>query len=125
MRADAPSGLWSLSEYAKLPPYDRETPDQPRLLFMCHQKDGSLCAGWVGVGVAAEGPRQLLALRLGFALGRVAASVFDYVSPVPLHASFARSAEHGVRDLNRRSARTVRVSERLVRKGVATDQETR
>jgi len=125
MRADAPSGLWSLSEYAKLPPYDAETFNQPPRLFMCHQKDGNLCAGWVGVGLAAAGPHQLLALRIALATGRIVRSVLDYVSPVPLHPSFRASAEHGVRDLNHRSARTVRVADRLVRKGVATDQESR
>jgi len=121
MRADAPSGLWSLDEYAKLPPYDAPTGEQPPRLFMCHQKDGSLCSGWVGVGVQAPPDRDLLALRIALLSGRVDPSVLDHVSPVPLHPSFVASAEHGVRDLNRRSARTRRMSARLVRKGVATD----
>lgn len=71
-RKDVPSGIWHPDEYAKLPAYDRETPFQPTSLFMCHQRDGCLCGGWL----MTHDRRHLLALRI--AAGRIDPAVFDY-----------------------------------------------
>ena len=59
-RKDVPSGIWAKSEYDKLPRYDGETWEQDPKAFMCHQRDGCLCGGWL----ACHSPRHLLALRL-------------------------------------------------------------
>lgn len=87
-RRDVPAGIWDASEYAKLPPYDGETWDQPPALFFCHRNDGHLCAGWVGCHDADH--------LLAFRLHRVDPSAFDHVSPVPLFASGAEAAAHGL-----------------------------
>ena len=102
-RRDAPSGLWDVREYEKLPAYDRDTAFQPAELFLCHQNsaDGGrvrLCAGWVG----CHG-YELLALRLAGIRGELSdaelRSVFEYRSPVPLFDSGAAAAEHGVKNI--------------------------
>lgn len=91
-RRDVPAGIWHPDEYAKLPGYDGETGDQAAAgasgLFMCHQNDGHLCAGWAG----CHDTGHLLALRLH----RVHPSTFNYTSPVPLFASGAEAAAHGL-----------------------------
>ncbi len=113
-RRDVPSGVWAASEYDKLPGYDGEIMQQIAHgctgLFMCHQRDGRLCAGWVG----AHGPENLLALRLHGAT--VAPSVWEYVSPVPLFASGAAAAAHGRRKIARPDVDAQRVIGRLLRK---------
>ena len=47
-RTDVPSGVWAPEEYAKLLAYDEETAYQPLSVFLCHQVDGRVCAGWAG-----------------------------------------------------------------------------
>lgn len=94
-RRDVPSGLWSAEEYAKLARYDGGTGDQiiqgGTGLFMCHRKPANLCAGWVG----CHDMRRNAAVRIS----PVAPEAFDYVSPVPLFASGAEAAAHGMRDI--------------------------
>lgn len=96
-RRDVPSGIWAASEYEKLPLYDGTTGEQAVKgafqLFDCHQTDGHLCAGWVG----CHDMEESLAVR--FHHREVDPSVYTYVSPVPLFASGAEAAEHGMRDL--------------------------
>lgn len=93
-RKDVPSGVWHADEYDKLPAYDRDTAYQPVGLFLCHQQNGRVCAGWVG----CHGDR-LLGLRLAVATGDMSTddvvACLDYVSPVPLFASGAEAAAHG------------------------------
>lgn len=95
-RRDVPSGIWEASEYAKLPAYDGGTGDQlvqgGTALFYCHQNDGPLCAGWAG----CHDTDHLLALRLN----PVHPDTFGYVSPVPLFASGAEAAAHGMADID-------------------------
>jgi Family of unknown function (DUF6283) len=95
-----PSGVWDASEYDKLPAYDRETPHQPPGVFLCHQQDGRVCAGWAGCHDMDES----LALRLGIAMGALdldtVRAIRDYESPVPLFSCGAEAAEHGRRDLH-------------------------
>ena len=87
-RRDVPAGIWHPSEYAKLAQYDGDTMDQSPALFFCHQQDGHLCAGWVG----CHDMDHALALRLN----AVDPATFDYTSPVPLFASGAEAAHHGI-----------------------------
>ena len=93
-RKDVPSGIWHPSEYAKLPRYDGTITDQALLgameLFMCHQKDGCICGGWL----ATHGPENLLAVRMHSS--RLDPSVFDYDPKTPVWASGAEAAAHGM-----------------------------
>ena len=102
-RRDAPSGLWAVAEYSKLVNYDADTAYQPPHLFLCHQTSAEdsrarLCAGWVG----CHGD-HLLALRLAAARGELVdaelEATFGYRSPVPLFASGAEAAAHGMRNI--------------------------
>jgi hypothetical protein len=98
-RKDVPSGVWSASEYRKLPLYDAMTSSQPRGLFQCHQNGNGddrarLCAGWVGCHGG-----ELLALRIGVATGGLDPKVFNYTTSVPLFASGFAAAAHGMRDI--------------------------
>jgi hypothetical protein len=92
-RKDVPSGIWHPSEYAKLPRYDGTIAEQAFLgalgPFMCHQKDGCLCGGWL----ATHGPENLLALRVA---RDVDPSVWDYDPKTPVWASGAEAAAHGL-----------------------------
>ena len=89
-RRDVASGIWDETEYHKLPAYDGSTWEQPTAVFLCHQGDGCLCAGWVGCHDA----RHLLAFRMQAA--RIDPMVFDYESPAPLFASGAEACRHGL-----------------------------
>lgn len=96
-RKDVPSGIWDRSEYEKLPKYDGGTSDQfmkgSIALFMCHQRDGCLCGGWL----LTHDPQQLAALRLS----RVDDSVWDYAPDIEVWASGQEAHDHGIRDLDR------------------------
>lgn len=97
-RRDVPSGIWDEAEYAKLPGYDGDIPAQAAAgafgVFLCHQKDGHLCAGWA----ACHDMGNSLAVRMN--AGDIDLdAVLGYVSPVPLFDSGAEAAEHGTRDL--------------------------
>lgn len=97
-RLDVPSGIWDASEYGKLPLYDGDMAQQALAgavnLFDCHHQPGSaLCAGWVGT----HSPGNLLALRIHAA--RVDPEIHAFRSPVPLFASGAAAAAHGIRDI--------------------------
>lgn len=95
-RRDVPSGVWVAEEYAKLPAYDQPTYAQPAGLFLCHQQDGRVCAGWVG----CHDMENTIALRFAALTGQVTQEVvdeiLDYVSPVPLWPSGAAAAAHGM-----------------------------
>lgn len=95
-RRDVPSGVWAAEEYAKLPGYDGSTTEQflngAIGLFFCHQNDGHLCAGWVGCHDMGE------AASVRF--NPVDPATFDYQSPVPLFASGAEAAAHGLAEID-------------------------
>jgi hypothetical protein len=93
-RQGVPSGVWDESEYAKLPEYDGDTGGQAIATFYCHQQDGSVCSGWLG----HRDPYHLLAVRLGVMSGHLDESCMDYTTDVPLFASGAEAAAHGMRD---------------------------
>lgn len=91
-RRDVPPGVWHADEYAKLPNYDGSIMEQLVQdavgLFMCHQRDGCLCGGWL----VTHGAENLLALRLH----SVDLSAFDYAPGVPCFESGAEAAAHGI-----------------------------
>lgn len=101
-RQDVPPGVWHLSEYRKLIEYDKPTGEQPVALFQCHQNDpgdesARICGGWAGVH-----GQEALALRMAIASGAIdpdtGMAAMDYQSPVPLFASGAEAAAHGIMD---------------------------
>jgi hypothetical protein len=111
-RRNVPSGLWEESEYAKLPGYDGEMLEQRTNVFGCHQADGSICAGWLG---HREHPTDLLAVRLGVSAGVLDESCASYETDVDLFESGAEAAEHGCREIENPSPRTVAAITKLLR----------
>lgn len=113
-RTDVPSGVWHESEYEKLYSYDGEIMDQiangGTSLFMCHQQDGNLCAGWL----ATHGVDNLIALRLS--AGQLKEEVWSYESPIPVFKSGAEAAEHGMAEITQPGERAQRTVKRLIRK---------
>lgn len=112
-RCDVPSGVWAAEEYAKLPGYDGSILDQLQsgaaALFLCHQRDGNLCAGWL----ACHGPHNLLAMRLHGA--EVVPEVWAYETAVPVFGSGAQAAAHGAAGVRRPTTRAQRMVHRLIR----------
>jgi hypothetical protein len=103
-RTDVPSGIWAAEEYAKLPRYDAPTMEQPPQAFLCHQMDRSapgarVCAGWAGCHDGGHLLALRFALMQGTMTGEDADATIDYVSPVPLFASGAEAAEHGMAEI--------------------------
>jgi len=100
-RQGVPSGVWAAEEYERLRQYDGTIADQAMAgataAFGCHQGDGQLCAGWVS---HREHPSDLLALRLAAIHGDVDESVWDYRTDVPLFASGAQAAAHGLAEVD-------------------------
>lgn len=116
-RRDVPSGVWAEEEYAKLPAYDGEPFLQlikgGASIFLCHQQDGKLCAGWVG----CHGGGNLVALRLQALVGAaVDPSVWAYESPVPLFGSGREAAAHGRKGIRRPGKAAKRMVSVLQRK---------
>jgi hypothetical protein len=93
-RQDVPAGVWSPDEYVKLPPYDSPTYEQPVGIFMCHQGDGKVCAGWAAV----HGDTGCLALRMAGTFDPLVdrEAVIAYTTDVPLFSSGTEAAEHGL-----------------------------
>lgn len=113
-RRDVPSGVWAKSEYDKLKTYDGDIGDQLMKgasgIFLCHQRDGHLCAGWI----ATHGAANLAALRL--TREKIAREIFTYKSPVPVFSSGEEAARHGMRDIKRPRAEALSTINRLSRK---------
>lgn len=107
-RRDVPAGVWDTTEYDKLARYDGETWQQSPALFLCHQRDGHLCAGWI----ACHGVRHLLALRLS----PVDPSVYSYRSPTPVFASGADARDHGLSGIASPDVRARKVIRGLTKK---------
>lgn len=101
-RRDVPSGIWAAANYLMLPRYDGEAVQQAAAgayaVFMCHQGTEQLCAGWAG---HREDPNDLLALRFSVAMAETDPAALRYSTRVPLFASGAEAAEHGLRDIDR------------------------
>jgi hypothetical protein len=115
-RRDVPSGVWSDEEYEKLPPFDGETWEQPPSVFLCHQQDGKLCAGWVAV----HDMNESFGLRLACSTGAVAPEdldeILDYTTDVPLFDSGAEAAEHGLAEIDEPGPDAVKAVKKLTRK---------
>jgi hypothetical protein len=115
-RRDCPSGVWHADEYAILLHFDGPVAQQALSahgcgIFYCHQSDGMLCAGWAG----HREPYDILAIRLGVASGRVSPSVLGYRTSVPLFATGAQAAAHGMRDYVQPPLETVRAVAKIIR----------
>lgn len=97
-RTDVPSGIWAREEYEKLQRYDGSILDQVQAgafsVFMCHQRDGCLCGGWL----ATHGPENLLALRVPDE--PVDPAVWDYTPGVEVFGSGAEAAAHGMAEID-------------------------
>jgi hypothetical protein len=104
--------VWDESEYAKLPQYDGDMGEQSAAMFGCHQGDGSVCSGWLG----HRNPDDLLAVRLGIIRGTVDVSCAEYTTDVPLFASGAEAAAHGMRDIEAPGPDAEAVIRKVVRK---------
>lgn len=89
-RKDVPSGIWERQEYEKLPLYDAETTMQPLGVFMCHQRDGCICGGWL----MTHDREHLLALRLQHQ--NLDPSVWNYAPKIEVFESGAAAAVHGI-----------------------------
>lgn len=117
-RRDVPSGVWDESEYLKLETYDGSTGEQAEkgafAVFLCHQREGDLCAGWC----ATHPPEESLALRL--ASDRIDwDATLGYTTTVPLHPSGAAAAEHGMKDYTHPPERAREAIKKIVRKRVS------
>lgn len=123
--AATPGGVWDPSEYEKLPAYDAPTMEQPPRLFMCHQHNGRVCAGWAGCHGRVRGT-DLLALRLAQVTGQMSpadvAATLMYESPVALHGSGTAAALHGLSDVDAPSPEALRLMEKI-RRGRQTRKE--
>lgn len=122
-RQDVPSGVWAAGEYDKLLSFDGTTAEQAMKgafgVFMCHQRDDRLCAGWVG----CHDMRHNLAIRMpGASVDRDACLAYE--SPVPLFGSGAEAAEHGKREIKSPSPEAVGTIEKVMRiRGVRVQQQ--
>lgn len=119
-RQDVPSGVWSEDEYAKLPAFDGPTFAQPARLFLCHQNDrdddrARVCGGWAGCHDMGESLGVRVALASGEITVETAEALVDYVSPVPLFASGAEAAAHGMREVEAPGAEAAEVIEKIRR----------
>lgn len=115
-RCDVPSGVWAPEEYAKLPEYDKPTPEQPAGIFLCHQQDGRVCAGWAGTHDMSNN----LAVRLGSITGSLdpdtTETLLDYETPVELFDSGAAAAHHGLTEVEAPSPKAGKTIAKLERK---------
>lgn len=122
-RRDVPSGIWAVEEYQKLIAYDAPTWEQPTGLFLCHQQDGRICAGWAG----CHDGDHLLALRMAAhwrtMTRRAIQETRDYVSPVPLWDCGRDAACHGVVSLRHPSRWARHLIRRIMAKRAKTPKE--
>jgi hypothetical protein len=109
-RENVPSGVWAPEEYEKLPRYDADIADQPQAVFMCHQQDGCVCAGWLG----HRDPRDLLAVRIGIITGSLDPACADYSTDVPLFPTGADAAAHGAVGVDEPGPRAAAAIEKLL-----------
>ena len=115
-RKDVEPGIWAAEEYAKLPLYDGETWEQSPALFMCHQRDGCLCGGWL----MTHDREELLALR--FHAARLDPSVWDYSPDVPVFNSGREAAAHGLSGISSPSPAAVKKIEGLRRQRKVSEE---
>lgn len=109
-RRSVPSGIWHPDEYAKLERYDAPMVEQPDAVFLCHQGDGDVCAGWLG----HRDPTDLLAVRLGISRGHLDSSCAHYETAVPLFESGAAAAVHGIADVETPSTKATETIGKII-----------
>lgn len=112
-RRDVPSGVWATEEYERLPLYDAPTGEQPPGLFLCHQQDGRLCAGWAGCHNMEESMGLRVAALSGTLDEDTINAVLDYATDVPLWESGQAAADHGLRDVAAPATAARRLIDRL------------
>lgn len=95
-RQDVASGVWDVSEYEKLPRYDAPTSEQPPAVFLCHQQNGRVCAGWAGCHDMDENLSLRFAPMMGTLTSDEAEATRTYASPVELWESGRKAHDHGV-----------------------------
>jgi hypothetical protein len=114
-RKDVPSGIWEASEYDKILPYDNETMFQPPTVFMCHQKDGSLCRGWLD----CHGP-DLLGMRLACFKGEVSpedlVKALEEGPAVPVFKTADLASRHGRKAIEKPSKKAKTLINQIERK---------
>jgi hypothetical protein len=115
-RTDTPSGVWSAEEYEKLPRFDGQTWEQDPSIFMCHQADGRLCAGWVGCHDMMESMGLRLALARGSITGEIADACINYTTDVELYASGAEACAAGKAEIEDPSGAAIQTVAKLGRK---------
>lgn len=112
-RRDVASGVWAAEEYEKLRAYDGSIAEQAASgatgVFLCHQVDGNICAGWAG----CHDMHGTLAARMHARL--LDPSVWDYESPVPLFVSGAEAAGHGEREIEAPGETAVSAIRKIIR----------
>jgi hypothetical protein len=120
-RRDVPSGVWAEEEYLLLPRYDRGTAYQPHGIFLCHQNDGRMCAGWVGCHDMDDSVGLRIALSLGVISAETYQEALAYVSPVRLFKTGAAACRHGLRRIaNPSKAARALVAKIIARRGDGT-----
>lgn len=117
-RRDVPAGVWHPEEYAKLPEYDKPTGEQPPGVFLCHQRDSRVCAGWAG----CHDHEETLALRFAVLDGSITVEtldeIIDYETDVALFATGQEAADHGMSGVDDPD-----VSARRLMMGLSTKRE--
>lgn len=117
-RRQVPSGVWAAEEYDKLPAYDRPTQMQPAAVFLCHQGDGRICAGWAGTHDMAQSLAIRVAIVTGDLTPETAEAVLAYAETrdraVELFGTGQEAADHGKAEMIHPSARASRIIDRLV-----------
>lgn len=124
-RRDVPSGVWSDEEYAKLPHYDNETPFQPPAIFLCHQQDGRVCAGWAGCHDMGENLGVRVASAVGILTLDIVELLLDYSTPVELFKSGAEAAAHGRRDIKNPSEKACATVAKIEKRQEVADARSR
>lgn len=115
-RKDTPSGVWAQEEYEKLPRFDGETWEQDPSVFMCHQQDGRLCAGWVGCHDMSESLGLRLCLAAGHLTPAVAQACLDYETEVELYSTGAEAYAAGLAEIEAPGAGAVQTMLKLERR---------
>lgn len=111
-RKDVPSGVWAKSEYVKLPGYDDGPQGQTEFApFLCHHSpaigEEYACRGWLSVHCQSAAVRLLMYTEL------VTEEQVFAKPTVPLFASGAEAAEHGMREIRRPSEAAIAMADKL------------
>ena len=106
--------MWAAEEYLLLPRYDRTTPNQPHGIFLCHQNDGRVCAGWCGCHDMTESLGLRIAIHMNLVEVEVAREIVEYVSPVPLFATGAEACRHGLAELENPGEAAMKLVEKII-----------